>query len=144
PISRGDGAGTGAHAGSAMELAAPDDHTARGAAGGFLGLAAWAAGDVGTAQSTFTEAVRSLHAAGNLVDELDSTVVGADMWLAIGRPSRARRLYDEALASVVDAGEPYPRAAADLHVGLAELDLERGGLRGAEDHFESARLLAER
>jgi LuxR family maltose regulon positive regulatory protein len=141
---RGDVAGTVAHAVSAMELAAPDDHTARGAAGGFLGLAAWAAGDVGTALSTFTEAVRSLHAAGNLVDELDSTVVRADMWLALGRPSRARRLYDEALASVVDAGEPYPRAAADLHVGLAELDLERGDLRGAEDHLESARLLAER
>lgn len=141
---RGDVAGTVQHAGRAMDLAGPGDHAARGAAGGFLGLAAWAAGDIGTALTTFTGAVRSLHAAGNLVDELDSTVVRSDMWLALGRPGRARHLYDDALATVVAAGEPYPRAAADLHVGLAELDLERNDLAGAETHLESARLLAER
>ena len=44
----------------------------RGGADGFLGLAAWAAGDVEEALATFSEAVRSLHAAGNLVDELDA------------------------------------------------------------------------
>jgi LuxR family maltose regulon positive regulatory protein len=141
---RGDVAGTVRHARHALDLAGPDDHFVRGAAAGFLGLAAWAAGDVGEALSTFSEAVRSLHAAGNLVDELDCTVVLADMWVASGRPSRARRLYEQALQTATQHGEPYPRATADLHVGLAELDRELDDLPAAEAHLESARVLGER
>ena len=116
----------------------------RGAGAGFLGLAAWAAGDVQEALSTFSEAVRSLHAAGNLVDELDGTVVLADMWVASGLPSRARRLYEQALQTATGNGEPYPRATADLHVGLAELDRELDDLTSAEAHLEAARALSER
>ena len=141
---RGDVAGTVRHARRALDLAGPADHFVRGAAGGFLGLAAFAAGDVHEGLSTFTEAVRSLHTAGNLVDELDSTVVLADMWVAAGRPGRARRLYDDALRGVVEAGEPYPRATADLHVGLAELDCELGAPASAEEHLETARVLGGR
>ena len=94
---RGDVAGTAEHARRALDLAGPDDHLARGGAAGFLGLAAWANGDVTSALETFTQAVASLHAADNLVDELSSTVTLADMWLAAGRPSKARRLYQGAL-----------------------------------------------
>jgi LuxR family maltose regulon positive regulatory protein len=140
---RGDVAGTVRHARHALDLAGPEDHFVRGAGAGFLGLAAWAAGDVQQALSTFGDAVRSLHAAGNLVDELDSTIVLADMWLAAGRPSRARRLYEQALRSATANGEPYPRATADLHVGLAELDRELDDLTSAEAHLETARILAE-
>jgi LuxR family maltose regulon positive regulatory protein len=141
---RGDVAGTVRHARHAFELARPEDHFVRGGAGGFLGLAAWAAGDIEEAIATFSEAVRSLHAAGNLVDELDATIVLADMWVAAGRPSRARRLYEQALQTATGNGEPYPRATADLHVGLAELDRELDDLASAEAHLDTAQVLAER
>jgi LuxR family maltose regulon positive regulatory protein len=141
---RGDVAGTVRHARHALDLAGPEDHFVRGAGSGFLGLAAWAAGDVGEALSTFSDAVRSLHAAGNLVDELDSTVVLADMWVASGRPSRARRLCEQALQTATEGGHPYLRATADLHVALAELDREADELAGAEGHLETARILGER
>lgn len=141
---RGDVPATVLHAQRAWDLAEVDDHFVRGAAGGFLGLAAWAAGDVEEALATFTTAVRSLHAAGNLTDELDCTVVLGDMWRTAGRPGRARRLYEQALATATGNGEPYPRATADLHVGLAELDLELGDLVSAEAHLETAKVLAER
>ena len=138
---RGDVPATVAHARHAMDLAGAEDHFVRGAGGGILGLAAWAGGDVEQALTTFSEAVRSLHAAGNLVDELDSTVVLGDMWLTAGRPHRARQLYEQALVTATRGGEPYPRATADLHVGLAELDRERNDLAGAAAHLETARVL---
>ena len=139
----GDVPATVAHARHAVDLAGAEDHFVRGAGGGILGLAAWAGGDVEEALTTFSEAVRSLHAAGNLVDELDSTVVLGDMWLTAGRPHRARRLYEQALVTATRGGEPYPRATADLHVGLAELDRERNDLAGAAAHLETARVLRE-
>ena len=141
---RGDVAGTMRHARRALHLAGPEDHFVRGAGGGFLGLASWAAGDVQEALSVFSEAVRNLHAAGNLVDELDSTVVLADMWVAAGRPSRARQLYEQAVRAATGGGRPYPRATADLHVGLAELDRELDNLASADAHLETARTLGER
>jgi LuxR family transcriptional regulator, maltose regulon positive regulatory protein len=141
---RGDVPAIVRHARRALDLAGADDHFVRGAAAGFLGLAAWAAGDVQEALSTFSEAVRRLHAAGNLVDELDSTVVLGDMWISAGRPGRARRLYEQALEKATGGREPYPRATADLHVGLAELDRELNDLASAEDHLETARVLGER
>jgi hypothetical protein len=61
-------------------------------------------GDVKEALATFSAAVRSLHSAGNLVDELDSTVVLADMWVASCRPGRARRLYEQVLRTATADG----------------------------------------
>ncbi len=141
---RGDVAGTRRHAQHALGLAGPDDHFVRGASGGFLGLAAWAAGDVEEALATFSEAVRSLHAAGNLVDELDSTVVLADLCVVSGHPSRARILCEQALGTAATGGIPHARATADLHVALAELDRELDDLVSAEAHLETARVLGER
>ena len=141
---RGDVEATVRHARHARELAGADDHFVHGAAAGFLGLAVWAAGDVHEALSTFSDAVRSLHAAGNLVDELDSTVVLGDMWITAGRPGQARGLYQRALETATGHGEPYPRATPDLHVGLAELDCELNDLASADAHLETARVLGER
>ncbi len=140
---RGDVPRTAEHARHALDLAGPNDHLARGAATGFLGLAAWARGDVSTALETFTQAVASLKAAGNLVDELSSTVVLADMWLAAGRPGRSGRLYERALQRAEAHGVTLPRATADLHVGLGEIDRDVGDLHSARRHLEIAEASAE-
>ena len=138
---RGDAAGTADHAQRALDLAGPDDHLARGGAAGFLGFAAWAGGDVSAALDTFTQAVASLHAAGSLVDALTGTVVLGDLWLAAGRPSRARRLCAQALQVAEAHGSPVARATAELHVGLSELDVEAGDLDSARQHLEAATAL---
>ena len=86
---------------------------------------------------------QACHATGNLVDELTSTAVLADMWLAAGHPSKARRLHQRALEVSEAHGDPVLRATPDLHVGLSEMDYEVGDLEAANRHPERAAALGE-
>jgi LuxR family maltose regulon positive regulatory protein len=139
---RGDLAGVAAHAREALQLARPRDHLTLGAAGGFLALAAWSQGDIGLAIETFSGAVASLHLAGNFVDELSSTALLAEMWTVAGRPSKARELCRRALAAAESLGTGAARATADLHVQLAELDIDAGEPASAEGHLLEVEPLA--
>jgi LuxR family maltose regulon positive regulatory protein len=141
---RGDAEGTAAYARQALDLARPEDHLARGAAAGFLGLAAWADGDVQGALGTFTQAVASLHAAGNLLDEFSSTVILADMWLAAGWPGEARRLCENALQQANRRGGSMLRAGAELHVALSEISRQSGNGNEARRHLDAAAVFVER
>ena len=141
---RGDVDGTVVHARRALDLAGPDDHLARAGAAGFLGLAAWAAGDLADAIDTFSETVTSLHKAGNVADELGTTVVQAGMALALGGLPEARRLYERALATAEGIPGPVLSTTGDLHVGLADVLREQNDLEGAAVHLEVARELGDR
>ena len=87
---------------------------------------------------TFTRAVASLHRAGNLVDELSSSALLAEMWTVAGRPSKARELCRRALSASEALGMAAARATADLHVQLAELDVDTGDQASAEEHLMAA------
>jgi LuxR family maltose regulon positive regulatory protein len=141
---QGDSERTAAHARAALALAGPDDHFVRGGGAGFLGLAAWAEGDIDEAPPAFEQSVSCLRAAGNHVDALDATVVLADMWVTAGRPSKARALCEQGLRTAISHGEPYPRATADLHTWLAELALGRNDLTEAANQLTTAATLGER
>jgi LuxR family maltose regulon positive regulatory protein len=141
---RGDVDGTTSHARRALALSEPHDHMARSGAAGFLGLAAWAAGDLGTAVDTFTEALAAMHAGQMVADELGATVVVAGMWLARGKPVEARRLYERALAAASANPVTALPVTGDLHVGLADVLREQGELDQAAEHLQTARELGDR
>ena len=140
---RGDLTGTLAHARRGFELAPSDSPLSRGAAAGYLGLAAWAAGDLHTAIPTFTEAVDSLRQAGNTTDVLGATVVLSSMRLAQGRPDEAQRLCRQALADAERHAPVTLPVTGDLHVMLAGLLAEQGDDSGADEHLSTARTLGD-
>ena len=95
---RGDIAGTVRHARRALELAGPDDHLVRGGGGrvprpGRLGRRRH--------RRRPRHVLRGGRAActppGTWSTSWTATIALADMWVAAGRPSRARRLYEQAL-----------------------------------------------
>ena len=139
----GDVAGTAGHARRALELCGPGDHLSRAAAAGFLGLAAWARGDLNRAVPTFADVAPNLHAAGNIADELASTMVLADMWMARGSLTEARRLLEQALTAADSQGLSTGPPSADLHVGISALHCESGALAAAKQHLESGITLGE-
>ncbi|MDP9143829.1 MAG: LuxR C-terminal-related transcriptional regulator, partial [Actinomycetota bacterium] len=140
---RDDVTGTAAHARRALELSGPEDHLTRAGAAGFLGLSAWGAGDLETAVETFSETVRSLHAAGYIADELGSTVVLAQMWMIRGQPRTARRLYERALRTAQQDPGAASTVLGDLHVGLSEVLLEQRDLEAAAHHLQTSKELGE-
>lgn len=140
---RGDIGGTIAHARRAQSLADPRDHLALGAAAGFLGLAAWAAGDLVTAVDTFGEAVKQLRAAGSVADELGASVVLASMSMALGRPNEARLIYEQSLTTAEGHFGSALSITGDLHVGLADVLREGGEVEAAAQHLNRARELGD-
>ncbi len=141
---RGDTDGTLTHARDALDLAGPADYFSRGAANGFLGLAAWAAGDLTAAVDTFTGAIENLDAAGMRTDALGSVVVLGQMWLARGDTHRARTLLERAIAEATSRSGPALATTGDLYVVLADVLREQGDLAGAEEHLQTARGLGDR
>jgi LuxR family transcriptional regulator, maltose regulon positive regulatory protein len=141
---RGDVTGTTEHARQALARSGPSDHFARSGAAGFLGLAAWAAGDVDEAVRTFGECVRSLHEAEAIPDELGATIPLAGMWLAKGRPDEALRLLQQALQTAELPEGPVLPVTGDLHVAVADMLREMGRLHAADEHLAAAQELGDR
>jgi LuxR family maltose regulon positive regulatory protein len=135
----GDGAATIDHATRALGLLAPDDHFGRGAATALVGLATWRTGDLRASERWYLDAVDALAAADFTADVLGCLVTVGDLQIAQGRLADAAASYDRGLAIV--AAHPGIRGAVDMHVGAAEVLLERGRLDAASNELERAREL---
>jgi LuxR family maltose regulon positive regulatory protein len=137
---RGDLHGTVAQAERVLHVTADDDHLARGAAAGMLGLACWSAGDLDEGHRWWSCAHTDLQRAGHRADALGAVIALADIRLAQGRLRDARQAYREAIdaAAARAAGDPPLRGLADMHVGLADTLREAGDLAGAREHLHVA------
>jgi len=139
-LATGDLDGVAQHAGQARQLARADDHLARGAAAGMLGLGAWASGNLEAGVTAFADAARSLRLAGNLTDALSTTMVRSEMLAPLGRLDESHRAYTAALKEAAEKLE-NGISTADLHGGIAEVLIELGDLDAAEEHLAAGAAL---
>jgi LuxR family maltose regulon positive regulatory protein len=135
-LTRGDLAGTAAHARTALLTAPPEADLIRAAAGALGGLASWTAGDLAGAYTAYAESVAGLGGVGFIADVLGCTITLGDIHRTNGRLSDASRVYQQALELATPAaGAPPLRGTADMHVGIAGVLLERDDLVGAAEQL---------
>ena len=140
---RGDVGATVRHAREVLDLAPEDSELLRGGADALLGLAAWASGDLETAHRIYADGMARVQRAGNLSDAVGAAIALADIRITQGRLREAMQTYEQALRLSTTPGKPVLRAAADMHVGLADLVREQGDLPAAWQHLQAARDLGE-
>ncbi|HEY5847204.1 MAG TPA: LuxR C-terminal-related transcriptional regulator [Microlunatus sp.] len=142
-MARGDVVAAVASARRALELVLDGDHLGRGAAAGFLGLAAWAGGDLEAAHRSYVDCLASVQRAGYLSDALGAAVTLADLRVAQGRLSDALRTGATALDFASTHGGVALRGTADVHVAIAEIYRERNDLPTAAEHLLRSQELGE-
>lgn len=137
----GDTEGTVTHASRALDLAGDRDPLQRGAAAALVGLANWTHGDLAVARDRYAESISWFEGGGYLADAMGVSLAMADIQLAQGLLRDAQRTFEHALRLTVE--HPGLRGAADMHVGLSEVLIERNALDAATRHLEAATELGE-
>lgn len=142
-LASGDVAAGMGHARRAIDLAAPDDHLARGGPAAILGLAYWTTGDLAAAHGWYAQGMACLDAGGYSSDVVGGAVTLADIRIAQGRLREAMGTYQRGLARA-EAAVPPLRGSADMHVGMSRLSLERNDLEAARHHLDRSQDLGTR
>ena len=124
------------HASRARGLADPRDQLQQGASAALLGLACWAGGDLAVAEEHYADAIDRFEDGGYRSDVMGVSLALADIQLARGRLRRAEATLQHALD--LAAAHPGLRGVPDVHVGLAEVLIERDELDAATVHLEAA------
>jgi LuxR family maltose regulon positive regulatory protein len=138
---RGDIDATIRHGERAGALAEAGDHMGRGAAAALVGLARWTVGDLDAARSGYEAARAAFVDAEMWADILGVSLGLADMQFALGRLGDAERTLTAGLDVATTHG-PL-RGTADMHIGLAEVHLERNELDAAAEHLVASNDLGE-
>jgi LuxR family maltose regulon positive regulatory protein len=135
--------GTVKHARRALELALEDDHLLRASAAALLGLARWTSGDLEAGYRSYAEGMQRLQRIGHLSDALGCAIALADIRIAQGRLREAMGTYERGLRIAAERGEPVLRGAADMHVGMSQLESELNDLNAAARHLQRSEELGE-
>jgi LuxR family maltose regulon positive regulatory protein len=109
-----------------------------------LGMSYWASADLEAANRVFSDYTIKMCTAGNIPDAIGTTVVLADIRLALGHLTEAISTIEQLLQFVMDQGEPISPDTADLHRELSELYLEQGNLEAAAQHLQNSKELGEK
>jgi len=135
----GDVASTMRYARLALDLAPTDDHLFQGPPAGLLALAYWWSGNLEDAHRSYVDCAGHLEHAGYISDVIGCSISLADIRIEQGRLREAMSTYERGLQRATEHGAPVLRGAADMHVGMSELFLERDDLAAARHHLAMSR-----
>lgn len=121
----------------ALNLLPAEDNLGRGSATALLAIAHWTRGDLEAAHRMYGEGMPRLLKAGHFSDLLGCTIAMADILLAQGRLHEHAAYLCRGLQLATEGGGPVLRGAADMHVGLSTLYLERNDLPAATQHLQN-------
>jgi LuxR family maltose regulon positive regulatory protein len=133
---QGDIASTQRHARRALVLIGDIDPFTKGIASSMLGMACWAKGDLDTAFQAISDSISSLQEAGNRLFAFHGTYYLANLREAQGLLHEVEATYLRAIDIANSQGEPIIQGLANVHLGLAELHLERGDRQTALEHMQ--------
>ncbi len=132
------------YASRVLELVPEGDNFRRAQASMMLGMTHWASGDLEAADRVFAEYTMKLRTAGNIPDAISTSVVLADIRLALGHLHEAINTVEQLLQFVMEQGEPIPPDTADLHRELSKLHLEQGNLEATAQYLQRSKELGEK
>jgi LuxR family transcriptional regulator, maltose regulon positive regulatory protein len=108
-----------------------------------MGLSAWRQGELESAATAYDASMRRFEAEGWVADLLGCAITLGDLQWARGRLRDAERTYRDALALAGrQPGGPL-RGTPDMHVGLAEIAIERNDLATAREHLRTGHELGD-
>jgi len=132
------------YASQILNLVPEGDPFRRGQASMLLGMTYWASGDLVAADRVFADYTMKLRTAGNIHDAIDTTVVLADIRMALGHLQEAISTCEQLMQFVMDHSEPISPETADLYRKLSELSLEQFDLDSAAKHLKRSKELGEK
>lgn len=142
-LALGNVADTMTYARRVLDLVPEDDYLRRGSAAGFLGLAYWANGDLEAAHQSYAQCMALVQRAGHLSDAIGCSLALADIRISQGRLREVMSIYERGLQLATKQGALLLRGAADMHVGMSELHLERDDVDAATQHLLRSKELGE-
>ncbi|MEO7085108.1 MAG: LuxR C-terminal-related transcriptional regulator [Gemmatimonadaceae bacterium] len=127
----GDTPGTVAHARRALDLIPVDQHAKRSTALALLSLAQWAGGELELAHDTFSDALDCMLAGGDPLSNIRGMFVLGDIRMVQGRLREAEKAYARGLRKAAEYVSAALAETDELHLGLSELQRERGDVDAA-------------
>jgi LuxR family transcriptional regulator, maltose regulon positive regulatory protein len=127
-----------------LELVPEEDAYRRAQANMMLGMTYWATGDLEAAERIFADHTLRLRMTGNIPDAISTTVVLADMRMALGQLQLAIDSTKELIQFILDQDGSMISDAADLHRELADLCLEQWDLEAVVQHLQKSKELGEK
>ncbi|MBZ0277651.1 MAG: LuxR C-terminal-related transcriptional regulator [Anaerolineae bacterium] len=131
------------YARQALDLISQEDHLGHGAAAGLLGMAYWTGGNLDAAHQSYVDCVARMQKIGHYPDAIGCSIAQADIQITQGRLRDAMRTYRQALELAEKHGTPILRGAADMYVGMSEIERERNDLDAARQHLLRSKELGE-